>query len=356
MSRRQLPDPDGVRSKELSLGRLPRLGVLSALVGALGCSSPDSGGGLDWQPPASGEAVPTWDAFREAHTAHDQSGREIYVVLDDVYYDDIESLYIYWHNRFSDEAVAKKGVGATTAGGALIKWPTNSLKYCLASPSHWGGTTQRQYIRALMTEAMLRWSHEADMTWTEVELGTACENSEPVAGNVDFAVVKDAVNTMGGHAFFPDVGVSGRKIWIGTGIFAGPPGYPYFVTNGTILYGGDMPFIVHEVGHTLGLEHEHGHTGTWAPSPAVPDASTSNCSDLHPLNAGYGTNVDLTAGIDYCSVMASWGCGMNGDWLTANCPEYFQRIVSLEDGVASRALYGAPRWYNLNLSTMLLGM
>jgi hypothetical protein len=279
-----------------------------------------------------------WDDFLKSHTIVQADGSNLYVIAEDLRTSSVDDLRRYYDSL--DEV--DKSVGSLS-GGNFIKWPKHEITYCVGSTSNWeSSSTKRDYIRALMVEAARIWVQRANIRWRENNsLGSSCQSSEPSAGNVDFAVVSGGTSSdFGGTAFFPNWSASGRKFIVNLGIFT-LSGYSTWSSSGTLLTGvanSDVPFFSHEVGHTMGLDHEHGHTGTWDPDPAVSDPDTSRCWDLS------ADPEDLTSEIDYCSVMTTYGCEMNATWQAANCPRHFETVISSFDGFGVARLYGPPAW------------
>lgn len=318
--------------------------ALALLAGtAASCDTGGEDSGLSWQDglPAREQ---TWEQFRDERTVVQADGSSRYFVADDLStanIDDLRSYFDAYVQRVEDKSTGVK------VSGAFVKWPKNLLSYCVASNANWGSASDskpREYIRALMSKATAIWSRNVNIRWVENNtLGSNCETSEPTAGHVDFTVVSQGTSSdFGGNSFLPNWSVGSRQIHVNMGIFV-LAYYATFVSTGEVMVGtdqSDVPFIAHELGHTCGLDHEHGHSGTYSPTPAVTGPDNSRCFDLQTGDA------DLTTQIDYCSLMTT-GCKNNHAWQLANCPGLFLTITTPLDDYGMRRLYGPPAWWTL---------
>lgn len=285
----------------------------------------------------------SWETFKERRTVVEEDGTLVYVVAEDLKTTELGDLRAYYDSAVIGSAPKSVGV---LSGGNLVRWNKQTITYCVSSASDWDwSTTKRAYIQALMRESSKFWQRRANLRWVEVDgLGSDCQGYEPVAGNVDFVVRGNGGSgDFGGNGFFPNWAVASRIVSIKRGIFTENP-YSTFVSTGVVVNDvaeSHVGFFVHELGHVLGLDHEHGHTGTWNPSPAVQNPDSSRCWDIS------GSNQDLTEQTDYCSIMTTYGCVMNGSWREANCVDPFTAIVTVQDGYGASKLYGLPAWLSV---------
>ncbi|HRC57203.1 MAG: peptidase M10 [Myxococcales bacterium] len=203
------------------------------------------------EPASSG---PSWEEYK-SNATRTVDGRTYFLIGGDIVVTEEKAL-----REAYDELVAvlrdeARGISTTeqhstvmlTPGGQDDIWsPTQraNLTYCVDNA--WG--TSKQRVVDEMAAATAAWEAVANVNFTYVSSQDGACGSAPAG--VVFAVRKQASG--GGCAFFPSYPDSCEGIRVLTYSLANVPGGPAVTTTGILR---------HELGHILGLRHEHIRSG-----------------------------------------------------------------------------------------------
>lgn len=295
------------------------MAVLGGL-GLLGCS-----GDGNWE--ASDENPPTvsWEDFKLAAEKNTRlvNGEKIYIVEWDMPIRESE-LHDYYTRHFIE--TEKSTVDVLVSGGADNIWSRTeklALSYCVSTA--FGANYAR--MQAEVARATWAWARETNVRF----IYRASEDSNCVDSNTNVVVPVEPFLGDGACAFFPDdngqvactsagralvINVAEIDTW-STSVFYGRT-FPNLTTEGVLR---------HELGHVLGLRHEHIRSAA---------AAINNC-DVEYNNPGpYRALTPYEPG----SVMHYPWC---------NGPTDFANVITPSDARGVRLLYGLPGWLDVVL-------
>jgi hypothetical protein len=294
--------------------------VLSLLVTSLtaGCSDDaESTERPGSQPPSEG----SWEYFRSLAERNSRivDGRRVYIVEWDIPMSESQ-LYDYYTRHYVD--TPKSTVDLLTNGADNI-WQNSrqlELTYCVSNS--FGSNFSR--MQTEMEQATQAWSDVVHVRF--IYKPSEDGNCVDANTNIEFPVVPFASG--GACAFLPDPEGSppctsaGRALvidiadidnWRNTGT-------PNLMTLGVLR---------HELGHILGLRHEHIREANNANDPSCPTGAVSEIQNPGPNRALTGYDVNSTMHYPWC----------DGNDLTSS------EVTDL-DGEGTRSLYGQPiAWY-----------
>jgi hypothetical protein len=194
------------------------------------------------------EDVPlSWEEFQAQ--AHQEPDTGIYIINGDEPAESLDHLYRYYLEYRGDVA-AIDGVGArrdesivNTVSGADDVWPSATalnLTYCVDKKSFGSNYTN---VVSQMTAAAGAWEGVANVNFIHVSsLDGSCTRR---TSGVVFNVRKVSGGQYLARAFFPSTSRTGREILIDASSFG---------NLGVWTLAG---ILRHELGHTIGLRHEH---------------------------------------------------------------------------------------------------
>jgi len=274
--------------RSLERGARRQRGGLSALVlcgffAVAGCGADDVTV-VDAEKGNAGKGAPTWEQFRDSARYVSEAGAVSYVVEGDIALDEEGLRRVY--NRSYVEQIDKSTV--LTSGGSDVVWLASeklNITYCIADS--WG--SQKAQALADMREATAMWQSAANVQFVYVpSQDAAC--SETNTG-VKYNVIP----------------------WTGGGLTCAPRGCHYLKMNYAANFGNYswLGAWTHEVGHALGLWHEH---------------LRAECGVNEGVTIRALTGYDSMSSLHYDTVCGSQSTG--------------QMTVLDKQGLAS--LYGAP--------------
>ncbi|WP_434424475.1 FG-GAP repeat domain-containing protein [Nannocystis pusilla] len=237
------------------------------------------------------QAAPGFDAYARRYVTRDPDGT--WVVEGDIAFDDEEEVRNYYEQRYAvvdgpaceDGEVCPRSTVAQTSGGRDRVWNAHekiSLSYCIGDM---GNQTNRDRVEAAMNEATRAWEHTADINFIHVSGldGVGCA----VGGASDIRFTVSRVGSC-----------SALRL-----AFADFPGHSSAALNYCDLGLGKsdaelLSITKHELGHLLGLHHEHLRWGQ--------DAG-SNCAEDNgiPVRNVTFADSDSIMGYDFCNGMNS---------------------------------------------------
>ena len=192
---------------------------------------------------AAGEVL-SWEEFKAA-AAVEVDGQTLYLVEWDmaVELDELEAYYANYLALASGDA--PRAAARFKWGSKLDLWTpaeAQNLTYCVSDNF---GTYKARAV-AEMAAAAAEWEAAANVDFIYVPAHDAnCTNQNP---NVVFSVVRTWLG--GACAFFPEpwTGCRARELWMDINAFDTRPLYEHVSSEGAFR---------HELGHILGLRHEH---------------------------------------------------------------------------------------------------
>lgn len=262
-----------------------------------------------------GGDLPAWEDFKAAATK-EINGQPAYVVESDILLSSEEQLLEFYRSLYVDR---EKSIVNLVGGNRDLRAAPHAIRYCFSdgwgmaincTPAGNPGCYTAPALNAVRTNiraGMDEWEQVANVYFVYMNNldGAGCNTSGMNPG-VDF-VITHYNNASTAVGPFPSNGFANQQLLVPTS-------------------GITRLLAIHEVGHVLGLRHEHIHTG------AMP-----RCTET-------GTVEQLTA-YDNLSCMRYANCTTGS---VINGTE-----ISVLDGFGSRILYGAPaRWfpaYNLSV-------
>jgi serralysin len=211
------------------LDKLGRAAAAVVVIGSAGCAE---------SPELGSTAGVSFEQFRAAAQAHRESDGGYVVEWDLVLHGDDE-LYAYW------ERLQSGALTVYSVSGQDIIWnPTQrkNLTYCIGST--FTATQKIAVINALIAASDNGWSAMADVKFVHVvaQDGAGCTNANT---NVVFDVNRVEAHDYLARAFFPNTPRGSRQLLVDTDSFAADLEWPLANIMG------------HELGHALGLRHEH---------------------------------------------------------------------------------------------------
>jgi hypothetical protein len=179
------------------------------------------------------QGVVSWEDFRARCPREPWAGGR-YIADGDLAFDEV-GLQQYYNRWFAAAGVAPENLSPM---GATIRWPfpdSMSLSYCISSD--FGDNLA--LVEAAMQAAATAWSARAGIQYVYVSSeDTHCDANNT---NVTFDVRPVSGGGYAAVSFFPDAPRAGRSLLIDTSTLATGP-------NGVLR---------HQLGHTLGFQHEH---------------------------------------------------------------------------------------------------
>jgi serine protease len=196
---------------------------------------------------------PTWEEYKAQATQTAEDGRVYYriggdiVVGEKVLREAYDQLVTYLNNEARGIGTAEQASTVMTVNGQDDIWNTTqrkNLTYCVDNA--WGADKQR--VINEMASATGAWEAVANVDFKYVPAQDGNCGSAPTG--VVFSVRKQASG--GGCAFFPSFPQSCEGTRVVTYSLLNVPGGPPVTTTGILR---------HELGHVLGLRHEHIRSG-----------------------------------------------------------------------------------------------
>jgi len=179
----------------------------------------------------------SWETFL-AQTPREPWTGGRFIVDGDLAFDEA-GLQRYYQAYFAAAGVPQENLAPM---GATVLWPPSdsmSLSYCISTD--FGGNLAA--VETAMQTATASWSDRAGVAYTYLQ----DEDSNCITGNSNVAFDIRPVSGAGYAAvsFFPDSPRANRSVFVDTSVFASSPGV-------------DIAGVLrHQLGHTLGLQHEH---------------------------------------------------------------------------------------------------
>ncbi|QRK12045.1 matrixin family metalloprotease [Archangium violaceum] len=207
--------------------------ALLAGVALVGCGGPEA---------AEQQQIPTFEEF-QAQAIKDEG--DVYVVNGDEAIEGIEGLKAYYDNYVAngDVGTTEGGLAVYYSGGRDIKWSATAARnitYCVSKTSF--GTRYNTVVSA-MANAAAAWEAAANVNF--VHSSSYDSNCTASQSGVVFDVRQTSTTSYLARAFFPNSSRSARNVLISTSAFGNVS--PWTLTG----------ILRHELGHTLGLRHEH---------------------------------------------------------------------------------------------------
>ncbi|MCP3136354.1 M57 family metalloprotease [Pyxidicoccus xibeiensis] len=194
-------------------------------------------------PEASETSAPTmsWEEF-QANAYQDEEGK--FIIDGDLAFDSKEELKAFFDENIATETGSSEGgLAVYYLSGRDVKWTATqarNLTYCVSSSSF--GSRYSTVVSA-MNSATAAWEGTANVNFVHsTTYDGSCTASQ---AGVLFDVRQTSTTSYVARAFFPNSARSGRNILISTSAFGG--GGSWSLTG----------VLRHELGHVLGLRHEH---------------------------------------------------------------------------------------------------
>ncbi|XXF78683.1 M57 family metalloprotease [Myxococcaceae bacterium GXIMD 01537] len=196
--------------------------------------------------PMEKEQGVTYEQFKA--TAYQEPDTGFYIVDGDIKLDDEAALREFYESavKEAESGVRQDGLAVYRLSGADVVWNTTARKnitYCVSSSSF--GTRYNTVVTA-MNNAAAAWEATAGVNF--VHLSQYDSNCTASQANVVFDVRQVTGGSYLARAYFPNNGRSSRNVLIDSTSFGSIA--PYTLTG----------ILRHELGHTIGLRHEHTRT------------------------------------------------------------------------------------------------
>lgn len=256
---------------------------------------------------ASEGGLPSWEEFLAAATHVEPDGTEHFFVDGDVPIEDEDALrdiYDSWSGTTPKSLVRTNGANGSGGDGVWVNNDQLDITYCVAS-SGWptiSGQNLYTLTQTYMADATRLWQEVVNVRYRYVP----SQDASCAGGNtgVKINVVPGSASACASPPYTSLCQSGGRALAIN-----------YNAVPQT--YAARLPIFLHELGHVIGLEHEH-----WA---APPDPTTG-CQASTAFRRLEGTTT-----FDAVSIMAYACAGLTPG-----------TVISFLDGRGARSLYGAP--------------
>ena len=229
------------------------ISLLSILTGTslTACGSSGDTNSIDVSGPggrvSTSQSNPSWEEFK-ASTHQQVDGKEFYIVEGDMLIDNLDELWAAYADRYLN--TVNKSIVNVTAGVRDVRATPRDIRYCFAA--NWGqqincpGTgcytaPALAGVRTSIQDAMASWEQKVNLRFVYMNTldGAACSTSGANPG-VDF-VVQHYQNASTAIGPFPSNSWAAQQLLVPTS-------------------GISRLLAIHELGHTIGLRHEHIHT------------------------------------------------------------------------------------------------
>src|SRR5688572_3097616 len=247
---------DGTLARARSAVGFPQVALIAGalVLGACGSEASDepAEGWLEDEGGLAAAPAP-YEDFRESSRTT-LFGESVYIVEGDIVLPDEAALAEYYESTFVIEE--RKSIVNLVNGVRDVRSDPVDIRYCFASgwsamqyDSDGNGTNDattpsKATVAANLKEAMGAWQGVANVRFVYVSSldGASCSNSVSPAPAVDFVVRRNTAS-----------------VCTATGAF---PSLPWAQQTLTVpLCGVSRLLAIHELGHILGLRHEHIHSG-----------------------------------------------------------------------------------------------